>query len=347
MPFGVTPLSHQIYELHMIIFWICVAIGAIVFAVLFYSLFAHRKSRGYQPAQFHEHPVLEVLWAIIPFLILVALAIPSTLVLMNLEDYRESEITIKITGYQWKWKYEYLDQGISFFSNLATPMDQIQNKDPKNFWYLLEVDHPLVLPVHRKVRFLVTSNDVIHSWWVPELGIKRDAIPGFIHEAWAIIEKPGTYRGQCAELCGVNHAFMPIVVEAKTDEEFKQWVAEQKPGQSVQFPVLTGKNWKKDDLMKRGEQAYLSTCAICHKADGTGSPPTYPAMKGSKVATGPIAAHIDMVLNGKAGTAMQAFRSQLSDNDIAAIITYERNAFGNNTGDVVQPADVAAARKKT
>jgi len=347
MPRGVTPISHEIHSLHMIIFWICVVIGIVVFGVLFYSLIMHRKSRGYKAAQFHEHPVLEVAWAIIPFIILVAMAVPATTVLMRMEDYRNSEITIKVTGYQWKWKYEYLDQGISFFSSLATPMNQIHNKTPKSEWYLLEVDHPLVVPINKKIRLLITSNDVIHSWWVPELGIKRDAIPGFIHEAWAIIEKPGIYRGQCAELCGVNHAFMPIVIEAKTDLDFQKWVTLQKPGQPAQIPVLTGKNWTKDELMKRGEQAYEKTCAVCHKSDGLGMPPTFPALKGSKIATGPIAAHINIVLNGKPGTTMQAFGSQLTDNDIAAIITYERNAWGNSTGDVIQPKDIADAKKKT
>lgn len=347
MPVGVTPLSHQIYELHMLIFWICVGIGVVVFGVLFYSLAMHRKSRGYEAAKFHEHPVLEMVWAIIPFLILVAMAVPATLVLMRMEDYRDSELTIKVTGYQWKWKYEYLDQGISFFSNLATPMDEIQNKVPKSKWYLLDVDHPLVLPIQKKVRFLVTSNDVIHSWWVPELGIKRDAIPGFIHEAWALIEKPGVYRGQCAELCGVNHGFMPIVVDAKTEADFNQWLQLQKPGQATKIPVLTGKNWTKDDLMKRGEIAYNTNCAVCHRPDGSGMPPTYPSLKGDKVVLGPVSAHINIVLNGKPGTAMQAFGNQLSDNDLAAIVTYQRNAWGNNTGDVVQPADIAAARKKS
>jgi cytochrome c oxidase subunit 2 len=204
-----------------------------------------------------------------------------------------------------------------------------------------------VVPIHKKIRLLVTSNDVIHSWWVPELGIKRDAIPGFIHEAWAEIEKPGIYRGQCAELCGVNHGFMPIVIDAKTDVDFQKWVASQKPGQSVNIPVLTGKNWTKDELMKRGEQAYNTACAVCHKVDGLGMSPTFPAMKGSKIALGPIPNHINIVLNGKPGTSMQAFGSQLTDNDIAAIITYERNAWGNNTGDVVQPSDVTVVKKKT
>lgn len=346
MPKGVTPVSHEIHALHMTIFWICVAIGCIVFSVLFYSLIMHRKARGYKAAQFHEHPVLEVVWAIIPFIILVAMAIPATRVLMKMEDYRNSAITIKITGYQWKWKYDYLDQGISFFSNLSTPQDQIQNKTAKNPWYLLEVDHPLVVPINKKIRLLVTSNDVIHSWWVPELGIKRDAIPGFIHEAWAIIEKPGIYRGQCAELCGVNHGFMPIVIEAKNDVDFQRWIDAQKPSKPSNIPVLTGKNWSKVELMKRGEEAYNTHCSVCHKIDGSGMPPTFPSLKGSKVVNGSIAKHIQLVLNGKAGTAMQAFGPQLSDNDIAAIITYQRNAFADQRGDMIQPVDVAALRTK-
>lgn len=224
MPVGVTPISHDVYWLHMTVFWICVAIGVLVFGVLIYSLIMHRKSRGVKPAEFHEHPGLEIAWAIIPFLILVAMAIPATTVLMRMVDTRDSDVTIKITGYQWKWRYEYLDQGINFFSNIATTQDQIHNLAEKTPTYLLEVDKPLVLPTHRKIRFLVTANDVIHSWWVPALGMKTDAIPGFIHDSWAYIEKPGIYRGQCAELCGVNHGFMPIVVVAMNDTDFNNWL---------------------------------------------------------------------------------------------------------------------------
>ena len=225
---GVTPISQDIYRLHMTIFWICVAIGIVVFSVMFYSLYKYRKSRGVKPATFHGNTRIEIFWAVIPFLILVIMSIPATMVLMRMEDSSKADINIKVTGYQWKWQYEYLDEGISFFSNLSTPLDQLNNKVPKGKWYLLEVDNPLVVPIHRKIRFLVTANDVIHSWWVPALGIKRDAIPGFIHEAWARIEKPGIYRGQCTELCGLNHAFMPIVVDARTEADYEKWLADKK-----------------------------------------------------------------------------------------------------------------------
>ncbi len=224
---GVTPISKDIYYLHMVCMTVCAIIGVVVFGVMIYSLIHHRKSKGYKAASFHDNSRLEIVWSIIPFLILVGLAVPATKVLIRMDDTEQSEVTIKIVGYQWRWQYQYLDQGISYFSNLSTPYAQIKNKKAKNEWYLLEVDKPLVLPVNKKIRFLVTSNDVIHSWWVPELGIKRDAIPGFMYEAWARIEKPGVYRGQCAELCGINHGFMPIVVKAVSQEEFDQWVAQQ------------------------------------------------------------------------------------------------------------------------
>lgn len=342
---GVTPLSKEIYHLHMTIFWICVAIGIGVFSVLIYAMVFHRKSKGAVAAEFHSHTVLEVVWAIVPFLILVGMAIPATRVLMEMENPSDADITIRITGFQWKWQYEYLDQGISFFSNLSTPLDQIENKQPKNPWYLLEVDHPLIVPIHKKIRFVVTSNDVIHSWWVPALGIKRDAIPGFINEAWAEIQKPGTYRGQCAELCGLNHGYMPIVVQAETDEDFNKWVAE-KAKQKAKEKAASAKTWTKETLMKLGESAFNKYCSVCHKVDGTGSPPTFPALKASSVTTGKdINRHINTVLNGVSGTAMQAFGKQLTDSEIAAIVTYERNAWGNNTGNVIQPADVAKLRK--
>lgn len=347
---GVTPLSNDMYDLHMIAMVICAIIGIVVFGVMIYSLIHHRKSKGYTPATFHDNTRLEIVWSIIPFLILVGLAIPATKVLMRMDDTAESDVTIKVVGYQWKWQYQYLDQGISYFSNLSTPYEQIQNKQKKGQWYLLEVDKPLVLPVNKKIRFLVTSNDVIHSWWVPEIGIKRDAMPGFMHEAWARIEKPGVYRGQCAELCGINHGFMPIVVKAVSDEEFNKWVAEQvkvkdeydaSVAQSTEQPKMT-----RAELMSMGKQKYDLICAACHKADGKGIPPMYPALKGSSVAVGkPISRHIELVLHGIPGSAMQAYKDQLSDAEIAAIITYERNAWENNTNDEVQPADVAKIRQ--
>lgn len=342
---GATPVSRDMYFLHMTVFWICVGIGVVVFGVLIYSLIYHRKSKGAKAAHFHEHFGLEMAWAIIPFIILIVMAIPATKILMNMSNESNSDLTIKITGYQWKWKYEYLDQGIAFFSNLSTPNDQLSNQAAKGQWYLLEVDKPLVIPTHKKIRFLFTANDVIHSWWVPGLGIKRDALPGFINESWAFVDKPGTYRGQCAELCGTNHGFMPIVVQAVSETDFNKWVAQQ-TGEKIAAAVASTKKMTKEELMTQGKQIYDKTCAVCHKVDGSGTPPVFPAMNGSKVATGPLQAHLNIVLNGKPGTAMQAFGPQLNDAEIAAVITYERNAWNNKTGDVVQPTDVAAARNK-
>ncbi len=353
---GVTPISRDIYWLHMTIFWVCVAIGIIVFGIIIYSLVKHRKSVGHKAADFHSSLKVELIWIIVPFLILVAVAIPATVVLIRMNDDTKSELNIKVVGYQWKWKYEYLDQGISFFSNLSTPQAQLDGKEPRGKWYLLEVDKPLVVPIHRKIRFLVTSNDVIHSWWVPALGIKRDAIPGFIHEAWARIEKPGTYRGQCAELCGMRHGYMPIVVVAKTQADFKKWVAEQTGKKQVsQKSKKPGpaKIMTKAALMTQGKKVYSTACSACHQANGKGMPPTFPALAGGKMTVGPIAAHIDIVLNGKQGSAMQAFKNQLTPEQIAAVITYERNAWGNankkkhgkNAGGIVQPTDIIKAMK--
>ncbi|MDQ2994108.1 MAG: cytochrome c oxidase subunit II [Pseudomonadota bacterium] len=339
MPRGVTSISNEIYTLHMTIFWVCVAIGVIVFSVIIYSIFAFRKSKGAVAATFHSSLIVELIWTIIPFIILVVMAIPATRVLIYMNDDSEADMNIKVTGYQWKWKYDYLDEGISFFSNLATPQEQIENKKPKGEFYLLEVDKPLIVPIHKKVRFLVTANDVIHSWWVPELGIKRDAIPGFIHEAWARIDKPGTYRGQCAELCGQGHGFMPIVVIAKTEQDYAKWVAEQR-GETIKqanaaqevVPPLT-----KEELMINGKQLYLARCSVCHQPTGLGQPPTFPSMVGSKKTTGDVNTHIDTVLNGVPGTAMQAFAPQYNDKD--------QTKFGKAAGGIVQPKDIAARRK--
>jgi cytochrome c oxidase subunit 2 len=347
---GVTPISKDAYYLHMVCMVVCAIIGVVVFGVMIYSMIHHRKSKGYKAASFHDNPRLEVVWSIIPFLILVGLAVPATRVLIRMDDTRQSEITIKVVGYQWRWQYEYLDQGISFFSTISTPFEQIENKQKKNDWYLLEVDKPLVLPVNKKIRFLVTSNDVVHSWWVPELGIKRDAIPGFMYEAWATIEKPGTYRGQCAELCGVNHGFMPIVVEAVNQDDFDKWVAAQTKAQDVytgeERNAAAQKTLTRDELFTLGKQRYDQFCSPCHRPDGTGIPPMYPALKRSSVATGnPISRHLDIILNGIAGSAMQPYKDQLTDEEIAAIATYERNAWENNTNDLIQPAEVAKQRQ--
>jgi cytochrome c oxidase subunit 2 len=341
-PKPVTAIAQEVYGLHMLIMMVCVVIGIVVFGAMFWSIIMHRKSRGAKAATFHESTTIEIIWTAIPFLILVGMAIPSTATLIKMYDNSASEVTIKITGYQWKWQYEYMDQDISFFSSLSTPRDQIENKADKGKEYLLEVDNPIVIPVGKKIRFLVTANDVIHAWWVPQLSVKKDAIPGFINETWTRVDEPGTYRGQCAELCGKDHGFMPIVVQAVSDDDFKKWVSVKK-AETVASAADAGKTWGKDELMKRGEKVYAQ-CVACHGATGAGIPGVFPALKGSKIATGPVAGHLAIVMKGKAGTAMQAFAAQLNDADIAAVVTYERNAFGNNTGDVVQPSAVKALR---
>lgn len=338
---GVSPISHDVYDLHMLIFWICVAIGLIVFSAMFYSIIYHRKSKGHKAAEFHSHLFVEIGWTVIPALILIAMAVPATKVLLNMNNEDKEDMTIKITGYQWKWHYEYLEDNISFFSNLSTTFAQIHNEAPKSADYLREVDNPVVVPIHKKIRFLITSNDVNHAWWVPDFAVKRDAVGGFINEAWVIIDKPGIYRGQCAELCGINHAFMPIVVIAKSEQGYKDWVAQQK-GQATQGAADITRPWTKDELIANGSQVYNRICAACHQPGGVGLPPTFPALKGSKVATGPIEKHVLTVMDGVSGTAMQAFKNQLSEVDIASVITYERNSWGNNTGDMVQPIQVQA-----
>lgn len=343
LPVGVSPIANEAYSLHMLILWICVAIGVVVFGAMFYSILKHRKSKGAVAAQFHESTTIEILWTIIPFLILVGMAFPATKALIAMEDTSNSDVSIKVTGYQWKWQYEYLDEGIGFFSTLSTPRDEIYNKAAKNEDYLLQVDNPVVVPVDKKVRLLITANDVIHAWWVPDLGMKKDAVPGFVNEMWFRIDEPGTYRGQCAELCGKDHGFMPIVVVAKEQAEYDQWVAEQKQGQAT-AAAESEREWTRDELMARGEEVYKSNCVACHMAGGEGVPGTFPALKGGAITTGPVEGHIDIVLNGSPGTAMAAFGAQLNDADLAAVITYERNAWGNDTGDVVQPADIKAAR---
>jgi len=341
---GVTDISHKVYDLHMLIFKICVVICVGVFAVLIYSIFKHRKSKGAKPASFHESTTVEIIWTTIPFLILVGMAVPATKTLLALEDTRDADMSIKITGYQWKWKYDYLDEDISFFSILKTPQDEIKNEAAKGENYLAEVDNPIVVPINKKIRFLITSNDVIHSWWVPVLGWKQDAVPGFINDAWAEINEPGTYRGKCAELCGKDHGFMPIVLVAKTEEDYKAWVAEQKVAKAAEAESA-GKSWTKDELVAKGEQVYKTNCVFCHQANGEGVPGSFPALAGSAIATGPVENHIDIVVHGsKKNPTMAAFGQQLSDVDLAAVITYERNAFGNNTGDMVQPSDIAAVK---
>ncbi len=362
----VTPIAQRILDLHNLILLICFVIFVIVFSFMFYAVFAHRKSRGGKPATFHDNTTLEIVWTVIPFLILVGMAIPSTATLIDAYDTSKPDMTVKITAYQWKWRYDYPEQDVSFFSNLATPEEQIENKATKGEHYLLEVDNPVVLPVGKKIRFLVTANDVIHSWWLPSFGIKKDAIPGFINEVWARIDEPGTYRGQCAELCGKGHGYMPIVVKAVAQEEFDKWVvAQQEKATAVE--AAAAKTWTKDELMERGRRVYNTSCVACHQAKGEGMPGVFPPLaagktfsgpadlmkhlrergflsKDNKIVMGPLDKHLDIVMHGIPGTAMQAFAGQLNDVDIGAVVTYERNSFGNETGDVVQPSRVKTLR---
>lgn len=336
---GVTPVSHEVYEIHMFMFWICVVIGIGVFGYMLWAMIFHRKSVGHKPAQFHEHLGAEIAWTVIPFLLLIVMAVPATKTLKNMYDTSDAEIDIKVTGYQWRWQYEYLGEGVSFMSELATPRDQINNQEEKGVNYLQEVTEPLVLPAETKVRFLVTSRDVIHAWWVPAFAIKRDAIPGYTVETWAYVNEPGTYRGECAELCGQDHAFMPIVVEVLPKAEYEEWLVEKK-AEAEAIAALTERTFTMDELMERGKAAYDRSCAACHGVDGQGVAGAFPPMVNSPVALGDLDQHLDIVVNGVAGTSMQAFGAQINEADLAAIITYERNAFGNNTGDLVQPIDV-------
>jgi cytochrome c oxidase subunit II len=339
----VTEVAHRQIDLHNYILLVCVVIFVGVFGVMFWSIFKHRKSLGHQAAQFHENTLVEVIWTIIPFLILLFMAYPATRTILLYKDASASDLTIKITGYQWKWGYDYLQDGFGYYSNLATPLAQIDNREPKGPNYLLEVDNPLVVPVDTKVRVLVTADDVLHAWWVPAFGVKQDAIPGFVRDSWFRAEKVGIYRGQCAELCGKEHGFMPVVVEVKSKADYAAWAAgqKQKAAAAVDDPSRV---WSMAELMSRGQQIYMANCAACHQPTGVGVPNAFPPLAGSKVVLGPKEAQILLVLNGKPGTAMASFK-QLSDTDLAAVVTYTRNSWGNAAGDA-QPAEVKTARSK-
>lgn len=342
-------IAEQIFDLHSMMLVVCLGIFFVVFGVMFYSIYAHRKSKGAQAAHFHENHVVEVIWTVIPFVILIALCIPAAKTVIAQKDSSNAAVTVKVTGYQWKWGYNYIDDGIEYVSALSTPRDQIDDYDgksaAKNAHYLLEVEPgtEMVVPVGKKVRLLLTANDVIHAWWVPQLGVKQDAIPGFIRDAWFKADTPGIYRGQCAELCGKDHGFMPIVVRAVPQADYDKWKADTKARLALAKDD-PNKVWALPDLVARGKGVYETNCVACHQANGQGVPGTYPALAGSKIATGPIADHLGIVLKGKAGTPMPAWK-QLSDTDIAAVVTYERNAWGNNKGDLLQPAQVKAARQ--
>ena len=346
----VTRVAREIFDLHMIMLWICVAIFVIVFGVMFYSIWKHRKAAGYKAAQFHEHTGVEIAWTVIPLIILIAMAWPATRVVLDMKDTSAADITIKATGYQWKWGYDYLKgegEGIAMYSNLATPRDQIDGVADKGTQYLLEVDKNLVVPVGKKVRMLTTANDVIHSWWVPAFGAKQDAVPGFVRDTWFKAEKEGVYRGQCVELCGKDHGFMPIVVEVVSAEKYALWVSGERKRIAAAAEDPT-KVWALGDIAARGEKIYAGNCVACHQATGLGIAGNFPALAGSAKVNGDKGDVIQILLNGvvKDGkqTAMASFK-QLSDTDIAAVITYTRNNWSNKVGDVIQPTDVKAARK--
>jgi cytochrome c oxidase subunit 2 len=341
---GVTPISRELYSLHMLVFWVCVVIGVVVFAAMAWSIIHHRKSKGAVAANFHESTTVEVLWTVVPLVILIGIAIPATGTLLDLEDAKtNADITLQVTGIQWKWKYTFVDEDVSFISSLAQSSRDVISDPTGHENYLLEVDKPLVLPVGKKIRFLFHSNDVIHAWWVPELAVKQDSVPGFINDSWALIEKEGVYRGQCAELCGKDHGFMPIVVNAVSEPEYKEWLAGMK-AEAAEAASAADQEWSMQDLLARGETVYQANCSACHGPTGAGVPGAFPAMTGSAIVNGDAAAHVDIVVNGKTGTAMSAFKTQLNDVDIAAVITYERNSLGNNVGDTVQPSTIKNAR---
>jgi cytochrome c oxidase subunit 2 len=371
MPVGVTEISRNVYDLHMLIFWVCVGIGVVVFGVMFYSVFAHRRSRHPKPADFHESTSIEIMWTIVPFAILVAMAIPAAGALIKMEDMRGAQLSIKVTGYQWKWRYDYVDKDVGFFSTLHADSNYARQLgsgvDPNTVPnYLLEVDNRLVVPVRTKIRFLITANDVLHAWWVPDLAVKKDAIPGFVNEMWASIDQPGIYRGVCAELCGRDHGFMPVVVEAVDEKAFEQWLADRKAGKATAIghgpaptlvagavpaaaaPAAEAAPAPAAEVAAApaaepasGEKIYNTQCAACHQPGGQGMAPTFPTLVGSAIVNGPADAHIQHTLKGK--NLMPPF-AHLSDADIAAALTYERTSWGNKGGAVT--ADQVRAQRK-
>jgi len=342
MRVGVTEVSEEIFDLHMLIMWICVWIGVVVFGIMFWSLWKYRKSSGAIAAKFDDHYWLEIAWTLAATVILVGMAIPSTSVMIKAYDDTEGDINIMVTGYQWKWQYTYLEDGVSFFSNLATSQEEIDNALPKGEFYLSEVDEPLVIPINKRIRFLITGNDVIHSWWVPDFAVKQDAVPGFINTAWTNVPKPGIYRGACTELCGLKHAFMPVVVRAVEQEEYEAWIIE-KIALAEAEKLLTEKVWTKAELVERGQGVYLKNCVACHQANGQGLPPVFPSLEGSQIVMRDKARNIEILMEGVQGAAMQAFSKQLSEVDIASVITYTRDSWSNGKngdGEIVVPKDI-------
>src|SRR3984957_11448205 len=345
-----TQIAHEMYDLHFFVQAICVGICVVMFAGLFFFLVRYRKTPGRASMKFTGYKPIEITWVIVPVLILIVISVPATQAVFAMKDTSNPDITVKITGYQWQWRYDYLNEDIGFYSALSTSRRQIDNLEPKDENYLLEVDHPLVVPAGKKIRILVTANDVIHSWWVPAFGVKQDAIPGFIRDAWFRVDEPGVYRGQCAELCGKEHGFMPIVVDVIPEQQYVVWLAAQRTAKQATNAAdasAAGKTFGLDELKSDGEKVYGRTCVTCQQATGKGLPPAFHALAHGRIAAGPIAGTIDIVVNGsKKNPAMVAWKGQLSDVDIASVITYVRNSFGNATGDVVQPKEIAAARRE-
>ncbi|RKJ96575.1 cytochrome c oxidase subunit II [Alicycliphilus denitrificans] len=344
----VTKIAEAQHDLHWMLLIICTVIFIGVFGVMFYSIWHHRKSRGAKAANFHESTTIEVAWTVIPFLIVIAMAAPATKVIVAQKDTTNSDLTIKVTGYQWKWGYDYLNgegQGIGFLSTLDSSQRALSSAGtPEGDNYLLKVDNPLVVPVNKKVRIITTANDVIHSWMVPSFGVKQDAIPGFVRDTWFRAEKPGDYYGQCVELCGKEHAYMPIHVKVLSQAEYTAWVAaeQKKAAAKLDDP---NKVWALPDLEARGAKVYAANCAACHQANGKGAGPIKP-LDGSAIVKGADhARQIQIVLKGAANGAMPAWAA-LSDTDLAAVVTYTKNAWSNKTGQLVQPAEIVAQRGK-
>jgi cytochrome c oxidase subunit 2 len=343
---GVTDISNEVFELHMLIFWICVAIGVVVFSVMFYSMYAHTKKKNPVAASFHENHKVEIAWTIVPFLILIAMAIPASKTLVKIYDDEAGDLNIQVTGYQWKWQYNYLEDDVSFFSNLSTDMDEINNLVPKGENYLQEVDEMVVIPVGKKVRFLITANDVIHSWWMPAFAIKQDAIPGFVNTAWTKVDKPGIYRGKCTELCGKNHGFMPIVVKVVEQSEYDEWVSGKREA-AMKMAELTTKDWTAEELVVRGESVYAVNCVACHQTNGQGIPGIFPALAGSDIVLNDKERNIEILMEGVQGAAMNSF-NYLSEVELAAVITYTRQSWGNENngdGEIVVPKDIVDYKK--
>jgi len=343
---GATAISQEVFNLHMLIFWICVAIGVVVFSVMFYSMFAHTKKKNPVAATFHESTKVEIAWTVIPFLILIAMAVPASKTLTKMYDDTAGDVNIQVTGFQWKWQYRYLEDGVSFFSNLSTDMDEIYNLVPKGENYLQEVDEAVVIPVGKKVRFLITANDVIHSWWVPAFAIKQDAIPGFVNTAWTKVDQVGTYRGKCTELCGKNHGFMPIVVKVVEQDEYDLWVSDKKDA-AFKLAELTEKEWTTAELVERGEAVYATNCVACHQTNGQGIPGIFPALAGSDIVLNDKAKNIEILMEGIQGAAMNSF-DYLSEVELASVITYTRQSWGNakdGDGEIVSPKDIVDYKK--